>query len=251
MTGLFEHYRTALLGTSPPSPSSEALLISSSGRLATYYAPFDHVNPRARLVLLGITPGRHQAAVGIAELRRALGLGFPAPKALEAAKSAASFSGPMRHSLTQMLDFVGTNRALGVTTCDELFRPGLDLVHFTSAIRYPVFADGDNYSGSPPILKTPYLEQMLGWLKEEAEHLRGAFWVPLGREPAAVLRHFAGCGLLSRQNILFGLPHPSGANAERIAYFLGRKPKSLLSSKTRPEPIDDAKRQLQQQLESI
>jgi hypothetical protein len=40
------------------------------------------------------------------------------------------------------------------------------------------------------------------------------------------------------------LPHPSGANAERIAYFLGRKAKGDLSAKTSPGKLDEAKAQL-------
>jgi hypothetical protein len=34
------------------------------------------------------------------------------------------------------------------------------------------------------------------------------------------------------------LPHPSGANAERIAYFLGKKEAGQLSSRTRADVLD-------------
>jgi hypothetical protein len=37
------------------------------------------------------------------------------------------------------------------------------------------------------------------------------------------------------------LPHPSGANAERIAYFLGNKARESLSIKTNPDLLDQAK----------
>lgn len=39
----------------------ESLLMRRDGDWATYYAPFDHVNLRARIVLVGITPGLQQA----------------------------------------------------------------------------------------------------------------------------------------------------------------------------------------------
>lgn len=42
--------------------------------------------------------------------------------------------------------------------------------------------------------------------------------------------------------ILDGLPHPSGANAERISYFLGKKAREVLSHKTNPKKIDDGRR---------
>ena len=37
------------------------------------------------------------------------------------------------------------------------------------------------------------------------------------------------------------MPHPSDSNAERIAYFLGRKPREALSNKTNPDKYDQAK----------
>ncbi|WP_303045736.1 hypothetical protein [Turicimonas muris] len=41
------------------------------------------------------------------------------------------------------------------------------------------------------------------------------------------------------------IPHPSGANAERIAYFLGKKKKEDLSAKTNPDKIDTEKHEIQ------
>jgi len=39
------------------------------------------------------------------------------------------------------------------------------------------------------------------------------------------------------------LPHPSGANAERIAYFIGGKPRARLSVKVDPDKLDAAREQ--------
>jgi hypothetical protein len=43
------------------------------------------------------------------------------------------------------------------------------------------------------------------------------------------------------QRILDGLPHPSGANAECIAYFLGTKSKERLSAKTDAKKLEGAR----------
>jgi len=43
---------------------------------------------------------------------------------------------------------------------------------------------------------------------------------PLGPKVAQVFEMLIKQGVLDSNQILFGLPHPSGANAERIAYFL-------------------------------
>jgi hypothetical protein len=37
------------------------------------------------------------------------------------------------------------------------------------------------------------------------------------------------------------MAHPSGANAERIAYFLGRKARDALSGKTQPDVVDEGR----------
>jgi hypothetical protein len=48
-------------------------------------------------------------------------------------------------------------------------------------------------------------------------------------------------GLVDERNVLTGMPHPSGANAERIAYFLGTKRREYLSIKTNADLIDASK----------
>jgi hypothetical protein len=73
-------------------------------------------------------------------------------------------------------------------------------------------------------------------------------WLPLGDKPAAALRYLATLGLLELGRILDGMPHPSGANAERVAFFMGRKPAEALSEKTRPGPIVAARERLRTQL---
>jgi hypothetical protein len=132
-----------------------------------------------------------------------------------------------------MLDAIGVAETLGVETMAEVFRPGSQDVHFTSALRYPVFVNGQNYNGTPGILRTPLLRRMVEThLVEEARMLPDALWLPLGPRPEAALRHLAEQGLLERGKILSGLPHPSGANGERIAVFLGRKSPELASRQT-------------------
>lgn len=223
-------------------PLPRQLQLGEHGRLSAYYAPFDHINASARVVLVGITPGRAQATTAIAAARRALTDGMSNAAASMAAKNTASFSGPMRSNLVAMLDHVGLAGTLGLSSCADLFTRRTDLVHFTSALRYPVFLDGKDYSGTPSILANAWLSDMAWrWLAAEAEALREAWWVPLGKEPRSVLLAFADKGLLQRRQILDGLPHPSGANAERIAYFLGNKPRGLLSAKTDADALDRAR----------
>jgi hypothetical protein len=183
-----------------------------------------------------------------AELKK----GTAIPLALERAKRSSSFSGPMRSNLLSMLDAVGVPALYGRRQAAEFFSDANARVHFTSALRYPVFIDGENYSGSPNPLTHPLLRGMIEThLLEETKALPKAIWIPLGQHAEAALLHLSSSGHLDRARILAGLPHPSGANAERIAYFLGRKGRENLSAKTNADKIDFAKMQLIRQVDRL
>jgi hypothetical protein len=221
------------------------LVLDAAGPLSVTYAPFDHVNPDARVVLVGITPGRQQAVQALLEARRHLMSGRALEDVAKAAKETASFAGPMRTSLVDMLDHIGLQRWLGIGSTAELFGRRADLVHYTSALRYPVYLNGDNYSGSPNMIRQPLLRRSIEtYLAAEVRALPRAVWIPLGPAPASALALLAAEGHLDPRQILDGLPHPSGANGERIAYFLGRKSRDTLSAKTNAEKLDTARERL-------
>jgi hypothetical protein len=231
----------------------EELVMVNHGTLAVTYAPFDHINRSAELVLVGLTPGRTQASNAIEAMQSALRAGKPPQVALEIAKSTASFSGSMRSSLIAMLDYVGVPQKFGRQSASEFFEPGSSLVHFTSVLRYPVYlANGDNYSGAPaPIAHAGLRKVVETHLAEEAIALPNAIWIPLGACAEASVKHLTVLGVLDGRRVLSGLPHPSGANAERIAYFLGRKPGSTLSVKTNPDRINAGRERIMQQVAAL
>jgi len=221
-------------------------LESRGRRVQMIYAPFDHVNAQARLVIVGMTPGRYQAANALRAAQRALLAGKSSTQAALEAKVFASFSGePMRGNLVRMLDRIGVARLLGLSSTAALWADRSDLVHFTSALRYPVFVDGGNWSGQPDMVGTPQLRMWLeAYTGKELALLKSAVIVPLGPKVAAAMRHLAATGRLDEARILDGLPHPSGANSERIAFFLGDKPADLCSSKTNPKALELAREAL-------
>ncbi|WP_272007821.1 hypothetical protein [Roseovarius sp. ZX-A-9] len=228
------------------------MTIAQNGALRVAYAPFDHIARKAKLVIVGITPGRVQATNALSAAQSALESGSSISEALAEAKLIGSFSGPLRANLVAMLDAIGVAEHLGVQTTAEIFHPGSQDVHFTSALRYPVLVNGKNYNGAPDMLKTPLLRRMVEThLAEEARMLPDALWLPLGPRPEAALGHLARQGLLDRKKILRGLPHPSGANAERIAVFLGRKPPELASRQTNPAKLLSAFKMLMAQMASL
>lgn len=241
-TNLFHRYAATIANlpsnfdTEQPLPAS--LRITGDARHEIYYAPFDHVNTTAKVVLVGITPGRVQALEAIRTAARCLLHGLGEDEARARAKTAASFAGPMRNNLVNLLDHVGLAQRLGLQSTAELWTTRADLVHFTSALRYPVFEGVKNFSGSG-LLRSAFLrEQLETWFASECVVMPQALFVPLGSAAEAACQHLVTLGRLNGRQVLGGLPHPSGANAERIAYFLGRKARGMLSSKTVPEPLD-------------
>lgn len=246
-TELFKRFSPVIRSLSAAELEGAASLYSrlrlvQGGKIEVCYAPFEFINPQARVVIVGITPGRTQMINALKELRRQLDLGKDTVHALIAAKRTGAFSGAMRPNLVGLLDCVGVNRWLGIRTCDDLFGTSQNLVQTTSVLRNPVFVDGENYNGTPNMTRDPLLrDQLLAHFGEDVKALPNAIFVPLGDKVAEALHFLAEQGLLDRNRILDGLPHPSGANAERIAYFLGRKNRNALSVKTNPDKLDQAR----------
>ncbi|NIC38693.1 hypothetical protein HBJ58_18650 [Halomonas desiderata] len=223
----------------------ETLLLDRSGSLETFYAPFDHINREARIIICGITPGMQQARNALNAARACLAEGQPYEIAMAEAKKIASFSGPMRRNLVELLDGLGLQNWLGIDSCQQLFGSHSHLAHYTSALRYPVFVNGKDYNGTPSMLKQASLRRQIETsLSEEVSALSHALFVPLGPRVAEVFQQLVTQGLIDDNRVLAGIPHPSGANAERIAYFLGRKPREALSNKVNPDKLDRARRSL-------
>ena len=122
-----------------------------------------------------------------------------------------------------MLDELGVNRYLSVDSTEDLF--GSDDLHTGSALRYPVFKHGKNYSGHSPLpTKHPALRGMLtDILAPDLRALRDALVIPLGKAVNASLEHLSASGLLPEEKWLRGFPHPSGANAHRLPEFQAAK----------------------------
>jgi hypothetical protein len=260
-TNLFSKFAPVLRGLTDAELTAEIerpdrLLITSGTaggrRTEIAYAPFDHVNNEAEIVIVGLTPGRQQMRNALTEARRWLMNGSDEIEAVQAAKVFASFSGPMRTNLVAMLDSIGISRHLGLASTATLWNGDARRVHFTSALRYPVFIDGKNYSGAPEMTATPLLrQQLMTWFADEMTTLPNAVFIPLGPKVGdaveAVARHVG----LDTSRVLSGLPHPSGANAERIAFFLGRKPREHLSDKVEPERLIAARATLQAKMSGL
>jgi hypothetical protein len=220
------------------------LLIAQEGKYETFYAPFDFINKDAKIVIVGITPGKQQASNALKKAKEVLNDGGSIEQARIEAKVFGSFSGAMRDNLVNIMDEIGLHLWLDIESTRSLFAEDQGLAHFTSALRYPVLENGGNFNKSPLNLK----EQVLAWFAEECQQLKNALFVPLGPKPGEALELMIDLGILKDEQVMTGMIHPSPASAERVAYFIGKKNKTALSKKTRADKIDAAKESLLQKV---
>lgn len=233
--------------------SSNLLRITAFDSLQSFYAPFDTINPHAKIVLVGIAPGQLQWRNAVTACKDALQQGYSDSEALSIAKATGAFSGPLRQNLIKILDHVGLHEKLRIATTAELFLQQQHLVQHSSLLRQCILNNGKNYTGtSPNMLRNAFLRQHVEhYFIPQIQNLPDALYIPLGQSVIEVLHYLSSLGYLNRNQILDGFPHPSGANAERIQYFLNLKTKDQLSNKTNPEKIDQAKQQLIEKLERL
>lgn len=240
---------TAALEAQDPPPE---LLIAADGDVSIFYAPFDAVNQGAEIILAGITPGRTQMNESLRAASRLLASGVPNAIVLNGAKEEASYAGPMRKPLVRMLDHFQIHNILGIPTSAELFGTSRHLVHYTSALRYPVFVKGKYYKGSPAMTRHPLLRRyLLEHFAAELQELPRALVIPLGDKLSESIEFIAEHRQIGRERILSGLEHPSGANSERVAYLIGRKERGKLSAQVRPERIDRARSALEAKVAAL
>lgn len=248
---LFDKYRAAIQ-VFAGNPMSPDLLLAQDGPLSVFYSPFEWVNPTAKVVLVGITPGKTQAINALAEARNQLASGASDERALQMARLTAAFSGDMRPYLVDLLDHIGLARWLRISSCSELFGSANGLLQTASALQYPVFLDGQNYNGTPDMLRTPLLRGLLlEHFAKLASSLPEAVFIPLGPVATSAVLWLADKGVLMPQRVLPGLPHPSTQNSERVKYFLGRKSKDALSAKTNAKKLDDARELLRAKVSAL
>jgi hypothetical protein len=125
-----------------------------------------------------------------------------------------------------MLDDLGMSQLLGITSSHALFADRVDLLHATSAVRYPVVVRGEeNYSGSSPRLSRhqKLRSMMREYLVYELSHCPGALVIPLGKYVGEAILELASEGLVEAKRCLFGFPHPSGGNGHRAKQFEARR----------------------------
>ena len=127
MVTLIDQFQPAVPRTSKPMRASDpftdphskkALTINRAGPLEIMYSPFDHIARNAKLVIVGITPGRVQGINALLAAKTHLKRGMSTEETLRAAKLTASFSAERARARTllRMMDEIGLNKHFGISS---------------------------------------------------------------------------------------------------------------------------------------
>ena len=201
---------------------SEDLRIYSDRTIEVWYAPLGESTYKPKLWILGITPGWNQMRIAYKAAADALSCGLTPAEAVASKKPQVAFAGSMRANLITMLDELGFAEIFDVQTSANLF--GTEHIRTGSVLRYPVFKNQSNYTGSAPKpTQHPVLVEMLDIiLANELQSVGRCLILPLGKAVENALEYSAAKGRVDLSHVLLGFPHPSGANGHRMRQFNDR-----------------------------
>ena len=195
--------------------TNNKFLINKEANIKIYYAPFDYVNSKAKIMIVGITPGLQQMLQSFQVINDG--------KSLKEVKDLSSFKGSMRTTLVKYLDKLKVNKKLKIKSCESLFNKDSKHLHTTSLVKYPVFDKGKNYSGSNILKKKMLIEFIEKNFLKELKTLKKAIIIPLGNTVSSTIEYLNNKYNLKLACFLKGFPHPSGANARKNIQFKQNK----------------------------
>ena len=190
-------------------------LINAENNIKIYYAPFDYVNTKAKLMIVGITPGFQQMLQSFEVINEG--------KSLKEVKDLSSFKGSMRATLVKYLDELKVNKTLKIKSCESLFNKDNKYLHTTSLVKYPVFDKGKNYAGANILKKKILLDLIEKNFLQELKTLKKCIIIPLGNTVSSTIEYLNKKYDLKLRCFLKGFPHPSGANARKNIQFKENK----------------------------
>ena len=203
----------------------DKFLIDKENNIEIYYAPHnEYLNPKAKIFIIGITPGFQQMSTAIATARKELEVSDDIEEIQYKCKIVARFSGSLRKNIISMLDGIELNNIFNLQSCSQLFDEDDYLLHTISLIPYPVFVKKQNYTGhTPKLIKSQFLMNYIydNFINEfkKLEKSEEILLIPLGKAVEEVLINLKDNGIIKEEQILIGFPHPSGANVNRVAQF--------------------------------
>lgn len=202
------------------------LLVKEEKQIAIYYAAHnEYFNPKAKIFIVGITPGFAQMETSIVAARRCIQEHIPLEEIPYICKKEARFAGQLRKNIITMLDELKLGEALGLESTALLFGEADELLHTTSMLPFATFVKGKNYTGHAPELMKSHLlrTEVEAHFYPQVEALKDALIIPLGKCVEEVVNTLIEKGTIEERQCLIGFPHPSGANVNRKKQFAAEK----------------------------
>ena len=186
----------------------EDFLIEKENNIEIYYAPHnEYFNQKAKIFIVGITPGFQQMSTAISTARKELEFTDDINEVQYRCKVAARFSGSLRKNIINMLNDIKLNEALHIESVSEIFEEKDYLLHTVSLIPYPVFVKKENYTGhTPKLIKSEFLMKYIyeNFVDEfkKIENYKEVLLIPLGRAVEEVLLKLKDDGIIGENQIL-------------------------------------------------
>jgi hypothetical protein len=247
-----EDFRTRLRRlpeTAVSGMPQELRLYPSSGEhddagISVMYAPLESMNIRAKVIFVGITPGKSQMRRSWTAARRAMSEGVDLEAALSEVKRVSAFNdekGHMRRNLFRMVRDWRIDELLGLAKPEDLFETGWNKIHTTSVVRYPTFRWGENYEGTPSALRHSALSSVAReHLVKDLKALPHALVFPLGVKPTKAVSQIVREERLAC-TVFPGLMHPSPQCSSRIAWLCGPRTTPIPDSRLDFRGYDQAR----------
>ena len=250
---LFERFKPALGSSSTES----TYILGQEKGYVVHYVPFDYVCAKARLVLVGITPGPKQMKCSRAVAQRLLSSPAADLDILAEITRSCAFVG-MRDRINEMMDHFGIPRCIGVTSASLLWSSSLAHFYPTSILPNAVFKSGKYFSGPfSAVLDTPLLRNQFEdvFIPSIRNLNKQVLYVGMGPVVDEALRWCASNGVITDRQILGYFPHASGISGSQFAYFLRKKRLSDLKPRDpvrhRARDLDAAYEQIKSNLEAL
>lgn len=181
---------------------------------------FDYVNPKAEVVIVGITPGNSQQK-GSRE-----GM---SPREI---KRKFAFAGTLRKNMVRMLDYIGLNSLLRIDTCASLWEQDFDRVEMTSLLKDATYVVGQRgktmFKDTEIIAKSKELSEKYenGFVRDCEQYKQAKLFVACGQGVYDELMKLKGRGVIAAPVV--AIAHPSGNNSIRVKYYMEEIESSLM-----------------------
>lgn len=181
---------------------------------------FDYVNPKAEVVIVGITPGNSQLD------------GSREGMSSREIKRKYAFAGTLRDNLVRMLDFIGVNCLMGINSCSSLWEDDFDRVEMTSLLKDATYIVGKGgktmFKNTEMIAKSEKLTKLFenGFVKDCQQYKKAKLFVACGQGVYDELMKLKDRGVITASVV--AIAHPSGNNALRVKYYMEEIDSSLV-----------------------